>query len=53
MPFRDLLLNNLRRKIFALTLAVLVWMTIHFMEVRKQPHKSAPSSPTNALSLPP
>ena len=51
MPFRDLLLNNLRRKIFALMLAVLVWVTIHFMEVRKQQSR-APATPalTNAPS---
>ena len=51
MPLRDLLLNNLRRKIFALMLAVLVWVTIHFMEVRKQQAR-APASPalTNAPS---
>lgn len=53
MPFRDLLLNNLRRKIFALLLAVLVWMTIHFIEVRKQSRASAHSSSTNAPSLNP
>ena len=53
MPLRDLLLNNLRRKIFALLLAVLVWTTIHFIEIRKQ--SRAPASPalTNAPSLTP
>ena len=40
MPFRELLFTNFRRKLFALLLAVLVWMTIHFVEVRKQ---SAPA----------
>ena len=51
MLLRDLLLNNLRRKIFALMLAVLVWMTIHFIEVRKQ-RSRAPATPalTNAPS---
>ena len=53
MPLRDLLLNNLRRKIFALLLAVLVWTTIHFIEIRKRSHASTPASSTNAPSLNP
>jgi hypothetical protein len=57
MPFRELLLNNFRRKLFALLLAVLVWMTIHFVEVRKQPPAPAPAPApppsTNAPSLNP
>lgn len=53
MPFRDLLQNNLRRKIFALLLAVLVWMTIHFVEVRKQSRAPANLPTTNAPALNP
>jgi hypothetical protein len=48
MPFRELLLTNFRRKLFALALAVLVWMTIHFVEVRKQPPAPAHPPSTNS-----
>lgn len=47
MPFRELLLTNFRRKLFALLLAVLVWTTIHFVEVRKQPPAPAHPAATN------
>lgn len=30
MAFRDLILNNFRRKLFALLLAILIWFTIHY-----------------------
>lgn len=42
MAFRDLIVNNYRRKIFALLLAILVWMTIHYADTR---HRPAPSIP--------
>ena len=47
MAFRELLLNNLRRKLFALLLAVLVWLTIYFND---KDHRRALLShpPTNA-----
>jgi hypothetical protein len=32
MAFRDLILNNFRRKLFALLLAVLIWTTIYFAD---------------------
>ena len=53
MPFRELLLSNFRRKLFALLLAVLVWMTIHFVEVRKQSPATAPPPSTNTPALTP
>jgi hypothetical protein len=34
MAFRDLILNNFRRKLFSLLLAILIWSAIHFMEQR-------------------
>jgi hypothetical protein len=34
MAFRDLILNNFRRKLFSLLMAILIWSTIHFMEQR-------------------
>lgn len=30
MAFRDLILHNFRRKLFALVLAILIWLTIRF-----------------------
>jgi|GraSoiStandDraft_4_1057263.scaffolds.fasta_scaffold1014205_2 hypothetical protein len=30
MAFRDLILHNFRRKLFALLLAVLIWFTIYY-----------------------
>ncbi len=53
MAFRDLLFTNFRRKLFALLLAVMVWATIHFLEVNKQAVPPAPLSLTNAPSLNP
>jgi hypothetical protein len=53
MLLRDLLLNNFRRKLFALLLAVLVWMTIHFVEVRKQRAATPLPPSTNSPALTP
>jgi hypothetical protein len=30
MAFRDLIFHHFRRKLFALLLAILIWVTIHF-----------------------
>lgn len=50
MPLRDLIFTNFRRKLFALLLAVLVWLTIHFAEDRRQ--KAAQGNPaTNSPAL--
>ena len=52
MSFRELLLNNLWRKLFALILAVLVWLTIYFND---KDHRRALLShpPTNAAAINP
>ncbi len=53
MPISDLIFSNLRRKIFALTVAILVWLVIHFARERAQ--KAAPLPPppaTNSLVTP-
>jgi hypothetical protein len=34
MAFRELILNNFRRKLFSLLLAILIWSAIHFMDQR-------------------
>jgi hypothetical protein len=46
MPFRELIFTNFRRKLFALLLAILVWATIHFADLKKQ--QAARDSSTNA-----
>lgn len=47
MAYRDLILTNFRRKVFSLLLAILVWMTIHFTENKRQ--RTTSSNPfTNA-----
>jgi hypothetical protein len=52
MAFRDLILHNFRRKLFALLLAVLIWMTIYFSDKDHRPWGRG-GQPTNALTLPP
>jgi len=51
MAARDLILTNFRRKLFALLLAILVWLTIHFAENKK--HSAIPNASTNAPALNP
>ena len=36
MAFRDLILTNFRRKLFAFLLAVLIWTTIHFADKERR-----------------
>ncbi|HTD65265.1 MAG TPA: hypothetical protein VK846_01880 [Candidatus Limnocylindria bacterium] len=50
MAFRDLILTNLRRKLFALALAILVWMTIHFAESRQR-RAPALNTTTNSTAI--
>ena len=52
MAFRDLILVNFRRKLFALLLAILVWVTLHFVET-KRPNAATSHSSTNAPALHP
>ena len=52
MDIRDLILNNFRRKLFALLLAVLVWFTVHFVE-NKRPAPTANPASTNAPAFTP
>jgi len=52
MAFRDLVFANFRRKVFALLLAILVWMSIHFTE-HKRHAAPASNSSTNAPVLNP
>ena len=49
MAFRDLILNNFRRKLFALVLAILIWTTIYFAdkEHRGWKHRSPPTNSAN------
>jgi hypothetical protein len=50
MAARELILTNFRRKLFALLLAILVWMTIHVAEKKKHSATNRDSS-TNAPAL--
>ena len=53
MPLRDLIFANLRRKIFALLVAILLWLLIHL--AGKPSHKTEISPPppaTNSLVTP-
>ncbi len=52
MAFRELILVNFRRKLFSLLLAILMWLTIHFAENRRQ-HPAPDNSPTNAPTFAP
>ncbi len=52
MPIRDLILHNFRRKLFALLLAILVWLTVHFAEHKKQ-QAAVRNTTTNAPALNP
>lgn len=52
MAFRDLIVKNFRRKLFALLLAILVWMTVHFAE-NKQRRIPAFNAVTNSAAINP
>ena len=52
MAYRELILTNFRRKLFALLLAVLVWLTIHFAENKKH-RAAAPNPATNPPAFTP
>ena len=52
MAFRDLIFHNFRRKVFALLLAVLIWLTIHFWgNDQKSWEKANRQTQTNSLSI--
>ena len=50
MEFRDLVFRNFRRKIFALLLAILIWVTIHLAD---NPNTVivGPQLPTNSAGI--
>jgi len=53
MSLHDLIFTHFRRKLFALALAILIWLTIHFAD--KQHRVGAgltPKPPTNSLNTP-
>jgi len=47
MSFHDLVFTNFRRKLFALLLAILIWLTIHFADKQHQGGKGVPQKPTS------
>jgi hypothetical protein len=52
MAFRDLIVHNFRRKLFALLLAILIWLTIHFWgNDQKGVERSSRQSQTNFLEM--
>jgi hypothetical protein len=53
MAFRDLILANFRRKMFALLLAILIWTTIHFADNKNKPWWGRPNPQTNSMITPP
>jgi hypothetical protein len=53
MAFRDLIVNNFRRKLFALLMAILIWFTIHYAGKQHRGFgRLHLQSPTNSLSTP-
>ena len=46
---RDFILKNFRRKMLSLALAVIIWLTIHFV-IKNEHHPRPPATPptTNA-----
>lgn len=53
MSIRDLILHNFRRKLFALLLAILIWLTIHFADKRQRGPGLLPQKPTmNSVIVP-
>lgn len=52
MAFRDLIVHNFRRKLFALLLAILIWLTIRFAsEDRSRTDRGNQQPPTNSLNI--
>ena len=52
MAFRDLIFHNFRRKLFALALATLIWLTIHFAGQKQPGGKTGrPPPQTNDLRI--
>jgi hypothetical protein len=52
MAFRELILHNFRRKLFALLLAILIWLTIRFASEERSPGgRGNQQSQTNSLSI--
>ena len=51
MAFRDLILSNFRRKLFALLLAILIWTTIHFADEKNRWWTRA-GQQTNSMTFP-
>jgi hypothetical protein len=51
MAFRELIFTNFRRKLFALLMAILVWFTIHFADLKKRQAAARDNSSTNAPTL--
>ena len=51
MAFRDLLFHNFRRKVFAVALATLIWLTIHFAGQKVPPGKGGRPPQTNDLRV--
>ena len=51
MAFRDLIVHNFRRKLFALVLAILIWLTIRFASEDKPPGGGNQEPQTNSLSI--
>ena len=52
MAFRDLILHNFRRKLFALLLAILIWLTIRFAGRDRSPGGRENQQPqTNSLTV--
>ena len=50
MAFRELILTNFRRKLFALLLAILIWTTIHFADKERRDLERAHQQ-TNSLTF--
>jgi len=52
MAFRDLIFHNFRRKLFALVLAILIWLTIRFAgQDRPSGGRGGMQPQTNSLSI--
>jgi len=48
MAFRNLILTNFRRKLFALLLAILIWTTIYFADKERRGLERV-NHPTNSM----
>jgi hypothetical protein len=51
MAFRDLILHNFRRKLFALLLAILIWLTIRFWGDAQKGSEKPTTTQTNYLDI--